>query len=97
MDPHHAVVEPELHGAQGTYGPHVLTDEDDGESLLGDIVHLPGALLLESDVAHGKHLVEDQDLRVEVAGNSEREARLHAARVALDRRVTDGPAPVQDA
>ena len=47
------------------------------------------ALALERGVADGEHLVDEQDLGVEVRGDREAEAHVHAARVALDRRVDE--------
>ena len=54
-----------------------------------DLAHLAEALALEGRVADREHLVDDQDLRLEVRGDGEREAELHAARVALDGRVDE--------
>ena len=50
---------------------------------------LPEALLLEFGVTDGQHLVDEQDLGLEVGGDREREAHVHAARVALDRRIEE--------
>ena len=51
----------------------------------GDVAHLAQALPLELGVADGQHLVDEQDLGLEVRGDGEREPDVHAARVALDR------------
>ena len=53
----------------------------------GDILHLAKTLLLELRVAHGEHLVHDKDLRLEVGRHREGEPHIHAAAVALHRRV----------
>ena len=58
-------------------------------SPVGDVLHLAEALLLELGVADGEHLVDDQDLRLEVRGDGEGQAHVHAAGVALDRRVEE--------
>ena len=58
-------------------------------ALLGDIVHLSQALLLEGGVADRQHLVDQQDLRLEVGGDGERQPQVHAARVVLHRRVEE--------
>ena len=58
---------------------------------LRDALHAVEALLLEGDVADGEHLVDDQDLGLEVRRDGEGETQLHAARVALHRRVDEGP------
>ena len=55
----------------------------------GHVVHLAEALLLELGVAHRQHLVDDEDLRLEVGRHGEGQPHVHAARVALDRRVEE--------
>ena len=50
---------------------------------------LPEALLLELRVADGEHFVDDQDLRLEVRRDRERQPHVHAGGVALDRRVEE--------
>ena len=77
---------------------HVVADEEHGPTVLGDRAHLAEALLLERDVADRQHLVDDQDLRLEVRGDRERQPHVHAARVALDRRVDEllDPGEVDD-
>ena len=66
-----------------------MADEDDGASVPRDVAHLAEALLLELDVADGEHLVDEEDLGLEVRGDGEREPHLHPARVALDRSVEE--------
>ena len=56
---------------------------------LGDVAHLAEALLLEGDVADRQHLVDEQDLRLEVGGDGEGQADVHAAGVVLDGRVEE--------
>ena len=56
---------------------------------LAEVLHPPEAALLELGVADREHLVDEQDLRLEVRGDGEREPHVHAARVALDRRVDE--------
>ena len=53
------------------------------------VPHLPEALLLECIVANGQHLVDDQDLRLEVSGDGEGQPHVHPRGVALDRRVEE--------
>ena len=50
-------------------------------------LHSSQALFLEIDIADGQHLVDDQDLRLQMRGNSKGEPHIHARAVALDRRV----------
>ena len=68
---------------------HVVADEQDRPALLADVVHLAQALVLERRVADRQHLVDEQDLRLEVGGDGEGQPHVHAARVALDRRVEE--------
>src|SRR4051794_14245432 len=65
----------------------VVTHEQDSAPLAGDGLHAAEAFLLKREVADRKDLVNDEDLRLEVGGYRERETQVHAARVALDRRV----------
>ena len=53
------------------------------------VAHLAQALLLERRVADRQHLVHQQDLRLQVRGDGEGQPHVHAARVALDRRVEE--------
>ena len=50
---------------------------------------LPEAPALELGVADGEHLVDEQDLGLEVRSDRERKPDVHAARIALDRRVDE--------
>jgi hypothetical protein len=50
-------------------------------------LHPPEALALEGHVADGEDLVDEQHLGLEVRGDGEREAEVHAGRVVLHRRV----------
>ena len=54
-----------------------------------EVLHPAEALLLELGVADGEHLVDEQDLRLEVRGDREREPHVHPARVALHGRVDE--------
>ena len=68
---------------------HVVTDEEDRPAFSADVVHLAEALPLERGVADGENLVDDEDLRLQVRGDGEAEPHVHAARVALHRRVEE--------
>ncbi len=85
--PDPALVEPHRRRAQAGHGVHVVADEQHGAAAALDLVHLAEAATLELDVAHGEHLVDEQDLGLHVGGDGEAEAQVHARRVALDRRV----------
>ncbi|CAA9406152.1 MAG: hypothetical protein AVDCRST_MAG64-1988 [uncultured Phycisphaerae bacterium] len=68
---------------------HVVADEQNRAALPHDVAHLPKALALERRVADREHLVDDQDLRLQVGRDRERQPDVHAAAVALDRRVEE--------
>ena len=84
-----AVMEEDAAAAERLYDRHVVADEEDGPALARDPAHLPETLLLECEVPDGEHLVDEQDLRLQMRGDREREPDLHTARVALDRRVEE--------
>ena len=48
-----------------------------------------GRATLECAIANGQHFVDEQDVRLEMRGDGEAESRVHAVRVALDRRVDE--------
>ena len=66
-----------------------MTDEEHGPAAAGDLLDAGVALRLEGRVADSEHLVEQQDLRIEVRRDREREPDLHSRRVALDRDVDE--------
>ena len=74
-------------GAEAADRLHVVADEEHGPAVVRDLAHPSEAALLELGVADREHLVDDQDVRLEVRGDREAEAHVHPARVALDRRV----------
>src|SRR5262249_44747495 len=84
-----AVGEPQRTLRQGSDSVHVVADEEDGAAVAGHAADLAEALALEGGVADGQHLVENQDFRFDVCRDREREADVHAARVALDRDVDE--------
>ena len=59
--------------AERLHDRHVVADEEDGSPLAGDLAHLADALALEADVADREHLVDEQDLRLEVRRDGEGE------------------------
>ena len=54
-----------------------------------ELLHAAEAPPLELGVADREHLVDEQDLRLEMGGDRERQPHVHAARVALHRRVDE--------
>src|SRR5260370_26479695 len=84
-----AVLKPDRTIAQRLHRIHVMADEQHRSPTDGDLLDLAEAPLLELGVAHGEHLVDEKDLRLEVGRDRETEPGLHAARVPLDRRVEE--------
>src|SRR3989338_8540022 len=67
-----------------------MADEEDGASLLfRHLFHFPETFLLELRVADGEHLVHQKNIRLKVRRDGECQAHVHAARIALDRRVEE--------
>src|SRR5207253_9719228 len=77
--------------AEAAHRGEVVADEYHGPALARDVAHLAEAFLLELGVPDGEHLVDEQDLRLQVRGYREREPYLHAARVALHGGVEKAP------
>ena len=83
------LVEPDRAIAQLRDRLHVVRDEQDRPPGAAEFLHAPEAAPLELRVADGEHLVDEEDLRLEVRSHREREAHVHAARVALHRGVDE--------
>jgi len=67
-----------------------MSNEEDGSALVqGDILHFSKALLLEIEVAYGEHLVNNEDLGIQVGRNRETKADVHAAGVSFDGSVDE--------
>ena len=66
-----------------------VADEHDRAAVAPELVDLLRAAPLEALVADGEHLVDEQDLRLDVGGDGEAEPHEHARRVVLDRRVDE--------
>ena len=66
-----------------------MGDEHDRASLGLELLDPAQALRLEQLVADGEHLVDEQHVGVEVDGDGEPEAHVHARRVVLDRLVDE--------
>ena len=60
------------------HGAHVVRDEQDRLAGLADADELVEALLLERRVADGEHLVDQQDVGVDLDHHREREPDEHA-------------------
>ena len=57
-----------------------MRDKDDRLAAVAQLAEHVEALLLESGVADGEHLVDHQDVRVYLDRNREREPHLHSRR-----------------
>ena len=69
-------------------GLETVADEQDGAVLVdGNRLHLAQRLFLKACIAYRKDLINDQDLRLQMRRHSERQPDIHAAAVALHRRV----------
>ena len=66
-----------------------VADEHDRAPVPAELVDLLGAPALEALVADREHLVDQQHLGLDVGGDGEAEAHVHARRVVLHRRVDE--------
>ncbi len=66
-----------------------MADENDRATRTTDLFHLAHAAPLELRVADGQHLVDEQDVGLDVSSDGERESEVHPRRVALHRRVDE--------
>src|SRR5262245_17702205 len=66
-----------------------VRDDHDGLAGSAEVVELLQALALELGVTDGQHLIDQEDLRVDVDRDGEPEPYVHAGRVVLDRRVDE--------
>src|SRR5690242_8710976 len=82
VDPHDAV-------AEAANLIELMGDQHDGAAGAGDIAHLAKALFLEIDVADGEDFVDEEDFWLEVRGNGESQADVHAGRVVLNGGVDE--------
>src|SRR6266513_2433240 len=69
----------------------IVRDEHDRLLRRAELPDLREALVLEVLVPDGEHLVHQENVRLEMHGDGETEAHVHAARVGLHRRVKEAP------
>ncbi len=79
-----AAVEQHRPVAEALDGVHVVRDEQDRAALRARLAQRVEALALERAVAHGEHLVDQQQVGVHVDHDREGQAHLHARRVVLE-------------
>ena len=70
-------------------GSHVMADKQHGSSCAGDFGHFAKAFFLKLGVADRQDFVDNENLGLEMGGDGEGEAHIHAARIALDRRIEE--------
>src|SRR2546430_13383382 len=66
-----------------------MGDEDNGAAGAGDVAHSAEAFFLKVDVADGEDFVDEEDFRLEMGGNGESQADVHAGGVVLDGSVNE--------
>ena len=82
-----AAIEQQAARAELEHRAHVVADEDHRAAVAHHLADLAEALLLKRQIADREHFVDDEDVGSKMRGDGEREAHLHAARIALDRRI----------
>src|ERR1041385_7002325 len=66
-----------------------MAHDKNGSALLCNFAHLAEAFFLKRIIANGKDFIQDENFRVEISGDRECQAYLHAARIALDRNINE--------
>src|SRR6185369_7530605 len=84
-----ATCEPERAIAEIAHLLELMRDEDQRHAAVLHLLDLGDALLGELLVADGEHLVDEQDVGIDVHGDGESEADVHAGRVSLHRLIEE--------
>ena len=63
---------------------HVMRDKKQSRSLLAQLTHSSGTLLLKEEVSHAESFIDDQDFRLDCCLNRECQPNHHAAGIGLD-------------
>src|SRR5204863_2806656 len=87
--PDHTPFEPHCGVAQVPDGLEGVRHDDDCLTARTELVELLEALLLELGIPYGEHLVDQQDVWVDVDRHGETQPHVHARRVVLHRRVDE--------
>src|SRR5262249_18561373 len=66
-----------------------MGNEQNRPSTTGNLTHLAKAFFLKLRIAHGQHFVNDKNLGLQMRCDREGEPDIHAARVALHRRIQE--------
>ena len=69
------------------HGRQIVAHEQNGAAGFRHLRHFPDAFLLKADIADGEHLVDHQNIQLEMRRDGERQPHEHAAAVAFDRSV----------
>src|ERR1700733_2498287 len=75
--------------AQTRDGAHVVSDENVRLALVPEPVELIEALLLEGGAPHGEDFIDQQDVRVHLDSDRERQAHVHPRRIVLELEVEE--------
>src|SRR5437660_11696241 len=84
-----AVVNPQDALAEAANLVELMGDEDNGAAGAGDVAHSAEAFFLKVDVADGEDFVDEEDFRLEMGGDGESQADVHAGGVVLDGSVNE--------
>ena len=87
--PHAALVQQHGAIAQALHGAHVVGHQEDRAPFTPQPLEALVALLLKGGVAHGQHLVDQQDVGVHLHGHGERQPHAHPRRVVLELQVDE--------
>src|SRR5205823_14048434 len=66
-----------------------MAHENNGASALGHVAHLAETFFLEVDVADGQNLIDEKNFRLEMGGDGEGQADVHAGGVVLNGGVNE--------
>src|SRR5258707_12153501 len=69
-----AVVDPDDAVAEAANLIELMRDEDDGAAGAGDVAHFAETFFLEIDVADGEDFIDEENLRLGMAGEARSEA-----------------------
>ncbi len=90
-EPHLAPLHEQHAGAEFGHPLQLVRHHQHRDAAPGQLFHPAEGALLEFEVAHREHLVDNQNIGREVRRNGKAEAGVHAAGVALDRGVDERP------
>ena len=68
---------------------HLMRNEDNRATRGAQVLHAPQAALLELGIANREHLVDEEDLGLEMSSYRKRQPHRHSTRIALHGRVDE--------